>query len=147
MADNVELKRHVFNLYRYALELVKEGYITRENIDDNRKTAHADADCYVKAYSGQRMDDEIKEELHLAEFVHHFAKFVRNVRIKTAQIKLSSPEWYKKVKVSVNPDGTALVIADNKIPIIKEIQNSAASTIDIILQCYYYDPIYNGDLL
>lgn len=114
MVDNAELKKYIFEMYRYTVELLNEGRITREEVDSKRKDANADADMWVERY-GDRLCKSSKEDLHLAVFGLHFVSFIRKARIIVAQDKMDAPDWFHHVHRNVNNDGTVSIIADYKI--------------------------------
>lgn len=109
-----KMKEYLGEIERYATEMVNEGYLTREVVDEKRKEANFDADEWVTRYKDKIFEFEV-DDLHDAVFGLHFADFVRNNRIKVAQIKLDLPDWYKKVKPSVNYDGTVTITVDEAI--------------------------------
>lgn len=132
MLDNEQLKRYIYEMYRYTIELVNEGHITRADVDDKRKDANADADMWVERY-GDRLSKSAKEELHIAVFGLHFVSFVRNLRIKLTQIKMDSPDWFHHVKRSVNGDGTVSIVADYKINRLNNLHQLFSSCADSII--------------
>jgi len=91
MSDKI-MKESLAEIERYATEMVNEGYLTREVVDEKRKEANRDADEWVTLYKDKILKSSV-EDLHDAVFGLHFAKFVCNTRIKAAQIKLESPDW------------------------------------------------------
>jgi hypothetical protein len=72
-------------------------------------------------------------------FGMHFATFVRNTRIKVADIKLSNPDWFNKVKASVNGDGTVTITVDNAIQRLKEFNNYFDHQMTQILDLVYHE--------
>lgn len=113
MSDKI-MKEYLDETERYAAEMVKEGYLTREVVDEKRKEAHFDAEEWVDRYKDKVLESSA-EDLHNAVFGLHFADFVRNTRIKAAQIKIDSPDWFNKVIPSLNNDGTLTITVDGAI--------------------------------
>lgn len=113
MSDKI-MKEYLDETERYAAEMVKEGYLTREVVDEKRKEANFDADEWVTRYKDKVLESSA-EDLHDAVFGLHFADFVRNTRIKAAQIKIDSPDWFNKVIPSLNNDGTLTITVDGAI--------------------------------
>lgn len=113
MPDKIT-KEYLDEIERYATEMVDEGYLTREVVDEKRKEANFDADEWVTRYKDKVLESSA-EDLHDAVFGLHFADFVRNTRIKAAQIKIDSPDWFNKVIPSLNNDGTLTITVDGAI--------------------------------
>lgn len=113
MVDKI-MKEYLGEIERYAAEMVKEGYLTREVVDEKRKEANFDADEWVTRYKDKVLESSA-EDLHDAVFGLHFADFVRNTRIKAAQIKIDSPDWFNKVIPSLNNDDTLTITVDGAI--------------------------------
>lgn len=133
MADKI-MKEYLDEIERYATEMVDEGYLTREVVDEKRKEANLDADDLV-TYSKDRILEYSVDDLHDAVFGLHFAEFVRNNRIKVAQIKMDSPDWLNKVKPSVNSDGTVTITVDGAIQNLTYFKNYFDQRMNQILAC------------
>lgn len=135
---NERMKDFLDEIERYATEMVNEGYLTRELVDEKRKEAHFDADEWVSRYKDKILESSA-EDLHDAVFGLHFADFVRNNRIKAAQIKLDSPDWFKKVKPSVNNDGTVTITVDGAIEGLRGFKTYFDNQITQILDLIYHE--------
>lgn len=106
---------------RYATEMVDEGCLTRENVEDERKAANLYANEWVTRYKHLISESSV-DTMHDLLFCKHFAKNVRDTRIKAAQIKLDSPDWLDKVKPSLNTDGTVTLTVDKAIHILQDVE-------------------------
>ncbi len=137
MVDKI-MKEYLDETERYATEMVNEGYLTREVVDEKRKEANFDADEWVARYKDRILESSV-DDLHDAVFGMHFATFVRNTRIKVADIKLSNPDWFNKVKASVNGDGTVTITVDNAIQRLKEFNNYFDHQMTQILDLVYHE--------
>ena len=137
MADKI-MQEYIDETERYATEMVKEGYLTREVVDEKRKEANFDANEWVTRYKDRILESSV-DDLHDAVFGVHFANFVRNTRIKVADIKLSNPDWFNKVKASVNGDGTVTITVDSAIQMLKEFINYFNSQMTQILDLVYHE--------
>ena len=137
MADKI-MQEYIDETERYATEMVNEGYLTREVVDEKRKEANFDADEWVTRYKDRILESSV-DDLHDAVFGMHFANFVRNTRIKVADIKLSNPDWLNKVKPSVNSDGTVTITVDSAIQMLKEFSNYFNNQMTQILDLVYHE--------
>lgn len=137
MADKIT-KEYLDETERCATEMVKEGYLTREVVDEKRKEANLDADEWVSRYKDRILESSV-DDLHDAVFGLHFADFVRNTRIKVAQIKLNSPDWFNKVTPSVNSDGTVTITVDRAIQTLTAIKTYFDSQMTKILDLVYHE--------
>lgn len=135
---NARMKEYLGEIERYATEMVDEGYLTREAVDEKRKEANLDADDWVTRYK-DRILESSADDLHDAVFGLHFADFVRNTRIKAAQIKMDSPDWLNKVKPSVNSDGTVTITVDGAIQALTIFKNYFDNEITRILDLVYHE--------
>lgn len=140
MADKI-MKEYLDEIERYATEMVNEGYLTREVVDEKRKEANLDADAWV-IRSKPRILESSAEDLHDAVFGLHFVEFVRNARIKVAQIKMDSPDWFNKVKPSVNSDGTVTITVDRAIQTLTEIKKYFDYQMTQILDLGYHHDVW-----
>lgn len=138
MADKIT-KEYLDEIERYATEMVNEGYITREVVDEKRKEANLDADDWVTRSKDMILESSV-DDLHDAVFGLHFATFVRNTRIKAAQMKLDSPDWFNKVKPSVNSDGTVTITVDSAIQRLNMIKTYFDHQMTQILDLVYHEP-------
>ena len=138
MADKIT-KEYLDEIERYATEMVNEGYLTREAVDEKRKEANLDADDWVTRSKDMILESSV-DDLHDAVFGLHFATFVRNTRIKAAQMKLDSPDWFKKVKASVNSDGTVAITVDGAIQCLTVLKNYFDHQMTQILDLVYHEP-------
>ncbi|GEM_PF-5221436 len=132
------MKEYLDEIERYATEMVNEGYLTREVVDEKRKEANLDADDWVTRYKDRILESSV-DDLHDAVFGLHFADFVRNTRIKVAQIKLNSPDWFNKVTPSVNSDGTVTITVDRAIQTLTAIKTYFDSQMTKILDLVYHE--------
>ena len=132
------MKEYFDEIERYATEMVNEGYLTREVVDEKRKEANLDADDWVTR-SKPRILESSAKDLHDAVFGLHFAKFVCDTRIKVAQIKLNSPDWFNKVTPSVNSDGTVTITVDRAIQTLTAIKTYFDSQMTKILDLVYHE--------
>lgn len=137
MSDKI-MKEYLDVIERYATEMVDEGYLTREVVDEKRKEANLDADNWVTCYKDRILECSV-EDLHDAVFGLHFANFVRNTRIKAAEIKVESPDWFKKVKPSVNSDGTVTLTVDGAIQCLTSFKTYFDYQITQILDLVYHE--------
>lgn len=137
MADKIT-KEYLDETERCATEMVKEGYITREVVDEKRKEANLDADDWVTRYKDRILESSV-DDLHDAVFGLHFANFVCNTRIKVADIKLDNPDWFKKVKASVNSDGTVTITVDSAIQRLNMIKTYFDHQMTQILDLAYHE--------
>lgn len=135
---NARMKEYLAEIERYATEMVDEGYLTREVVDEKRKEANLDADEWVTRYKDKAFESAA-DDLHDAVFGLHFADFVRNTRIKAAQIKIESPDWFNKVKPSVNSDGTVTFTVDGAIQALTVFKNYFDNRMTQILDLVYHD--------
>jgi len=138
MADKIT-KEYLDEIERYATEMVNEGYLTREAVDEKRKEANLDADDWVTRSKDMILESSV-DDLHDAVFGLHFATFVRNTRIKAAQMKLDSPDWFNKVKPSVNSDGTVAITVDGAIQCLTVLKNYFDHQMTQILDLVYHEP-------
>lgn len=137
MVDEI-MKEYLGEIERYATEMVDEGYLTREVVDEKRKEANFDADEWVTRYKDRILESSV-DDLHDAVFGMHFANFVRNTRIKVADIKLSNPDWFNKVKASVNGDGTVTITVDSAIQRLNVVKNYFDNQMTRILDLVYHE--------
>lgn len=137
MSDKI-MKEYLDEIERYATEMVKEGYLTREVVDEKRKEANFDADHWVTNYKDKILESSV-DDLHDAVFGLHFADFVRNTRIKAAQIKLDSPDWFNKVTPSVNNDGTVTITVDGAIGRLRVFKKYFDNEMIRILDLVYHE--------
>lgn len=135
---NERMKKCLAEIEQYATEMVDEGYLTREAVDEKRKEANLDADDWVTRYK-DRILESSAEDLHDAVFGLHFADFVRNTRIKAAQIKMDSPDWFKKVMPSVNNDGTVTITVDGAIGRLRGFKTYFDNEMTQILDLIYHE--------
>ena len=135
---NERMKDYLDEIEQYATEMVNEGYLTRELVDEKRKEANLDADEWVTRYK-DKIFESAAEDLHDAVFGLHFADFVRNNRIKAAQSKLDSPDWYKKVIPSVNNDGTVTITVDGAIGRLRGFKTYFDNEMIRILDLVYHE--------
>lgn len=133
------MKEYLDEIERYATEMVNEGYLTREVVDEKRKEANLDADDWVTRSKTRILESSV-DDLHDAVFGLHFADFVRNTRMGVAQIKLASPDWFNKVTPSVNSDGTVTITVDRAIQTLTAIKNYFDTRITQILDLVYHAP-------
>lgn len=140
MADKIT-KEYLDETERCATEMVKEGYLTREVVDEKRKEANLDADEWVTRYKDKILESSV-DDLHDAVFGLHFANFVCNTRIKVADIKLSNPDWFKKVKASVNSDGTVTITVDSAIQRLNMIKTYFDYQMTQILDLAYHHEVW-----
>lgn len=138
MADKI-MKEYLDETERYATEMVNEGYLTREVVDEKRKEANFDADEWVARYKDRILESSV-DDLHDAVFGLHFADFVRNTRIKAAQIKIDSPDWFNKVIPSLNNDGTLTITVDGAIQRLNMFKNYFDNQMTQILDLVYHEP-------
>ena len=132
------MKEDLGEIERYATEMVDEGYLTREVVDEKRKEANLDADDWVTRYKDKILESSA-DDLHDAVFGLHFAAFVRNTRIKAAQIKMDSPDWFKKVIPSVNNDGTVTITVDGAIGRLRGFKTYFDNEMIRILDLVYHE--------
>ena len=133
------MKEYLEEIERYATEMVNEGYLTREVVDEKRKEANLDADDWVTRSKTRILESSV-DDLHDAVFGLHFADFVRNTRMGVAQIKLASPDWFNKVTPSVNSDGTVTITVDRAIQTLTALKNYFDKRITQILDLEYHAP-------
>ena len=138
MSDKI-VKEYIDTIERCATEMVNEGYLTHEEVDEKRKEANLDADDWVTRSKDRILESSV-DDLHEAVFGLHFANFVRNTRIKAAQMKLDSPDWFNKVKPSVNSDGTVTITVDGAIQTLTVLKNYFDHQITLILDLVYKEP-------
>lgn len=136
------MKEYLEEIERYATEMVNEGYLTREVVDEKRKEANLDADDWVTRSKTRILESSV-DDLHDAVFGLHFAKFVCDTRIKVAQIKLDSPDWFNKVTPSVNSDGTVTITVDSAIQTLTALKTTLTNE---LLKSWTLNIMHRGKL-